>query len=131
MRTASLRVLCIDDNATCRNSIRDLLTLLGHLVDVAEDGFEGIEEMRRNQYDVVITDYQMPGMDGLEFAAVAKDFAANVPVILVSGCDKSGIEGKPGWCIPVAFLEKPFALSDVKPLLERITAKRKETARAS
>ena len=66
IKTNSLRVLVVDDHPTIRRTVRILLGKLGHHVDVAEDGWVALEAACQGDYDVVLLDIRMPGMDGVE-----------------------------------------------------------------
>jgi CheY-like chemotaxis protein len=59
-------VLVVDDNHMNRRVSARLLESLGHLPDLASDGFEAIEALQRHRYDLVFMDVQMPGLNGLE-----------------------------------------------------------------
>jgi len=78
-------VLCIDDNVLVLAIRKSLLESRDFRVLTAEDGRAGLEIVNRKPIDVVIVDYEMPGMDG---GAVAKELRRrypNLPILLVSG----------------------------------------------
>jgi two-component system chemotaxis response regulator CheY len=64
---SNLKVLTIDDSRTMRDMLKAALVPNGFDVWQASDGLEGLELMRRKAFDVVITDINMPVMDGLTF----------------------------------------------------------------
>ncbi len=78
-------VLAIDDDPTIRGLLADLLSLNGYSVITASEGREGIELFCQQHPDLVITDIQMPHMDGLELLRQVRDVDESVPVILVTG----------------------------------------------
>jgi two-component system, chemotaxis family, sensor histidine kinase and response regulator WspE len=84
------RVLAVDDSLTVRELIRKLLTNHGYLAEVAVDGMDGWNAVRAGHYDLVITDVDMPRMDGIELAAlIKKDPRLNsLPVMVVSYKDR-------------------------------------------
>jgi len=61
------RALAVDDSATMRNLVKIALEAEGFTVDTAENGREALELTKRNSYDVIISDVNMPVMDGLQF----------------------------------------------------------------
>lgn len=65
-RDRALHILVAEDNAINQELVRALLTRAGHRVDVVADGHEAVEAVRRNPYDVVLMDIQMPDVDGVE-----------------------------------------------------------------
>ena len=74
------RVLAVDDSLTVRELVRKLLTNRGYLADVAVDGMDGWNAVRTGHYDLVITDVDMPRLDGIELAAlIKKDPRLEVP----------------------------------------------------
>lgn len=80
------RVLVVDDSLTVRELERKLLVTHGYDADVAVDGMDGWNAVRSGEYDLVITDVDMPRMDGVELAGlIKKDPHLNsVPVMIVS-----------------------------------------------
>ena len=61
-----LRILVVDDSLSIRRVVGQMLTRWGHLVDTAGDGYEALELLQENRYDVVITDLEMPRVNGFE-----------------------------------------------------------------
>jgi two-component system sensor histidine kinase and response regulator WspE len=84
------RVLAVDDSLTVRELERKLLTNRGFVTDVAVDGMDGWNAVRSGQYDLVITDVDMPRMDGIELAKLIKNdpHLKSLPVMIVSYKDR-------------------------------------------
>lgn len=83
----NMRVLVIDDFATMRKIEKNILGQLGiKNVDEADDGSTALPKLKANQYDVVLLDWNMPNMTGLELLKVmrAEDSLKSVPVIMVT-----------------------------------------------
>lgn len=80
------RVLVVDDSLTVRELERKLLTSRGYAVDVAVDGVDGWNTVRSGEYDLVISDVDMPRMDGIELIGLLKKDPrlAALPVMIVS-----------------------------------------------
>ena len=83
-------VLAVDDSLTVRELERKLLTTHGYLADVAIDGMDAWNAVRAGQYDLVITDVDMPRLDGIELAALIKNDPdlKSLPVLIVSYKDR-------------------------------------------
>lgn len=90
VRTEYKRVLVVDDSLTVRELQRKLLTVRGYEVTTAVDGMDGWNTLREHRFDMVITDVDMPRMDGIEL--VEKIRAASqfrdMPVMIVSYKDR-------------------------------------------
>jgi two-component system sensor histidine kinase and response regulator WspE len=84
------RVLVVDDSIMVREAERQLLENRGYLVDVAVDGIDGWNSVRSVHYDLVITDVDMPRMNGIELVRSIKQDAslAATPVVIVSYKDR-------------------------------------------
>ncbi|MBV1790042.1 response regulator [Marinobacterium sp. D7] len=119
----SLRVLVVDDSRMARRHIMRVLGNLGicHLIE-AEDGREAIERLQREMVDLVVTDYNMPEVNGAELAEFIRQSAlhAHLPIMMVTSeandahlrnISQSGVD---------ALADKPFEPNMVKQLLVRL-----------
>ncbi len=85
-RRGRKRVLVVDESITVREVERQLLGNSGYDVDVAVDGVDGLEAVRNGKYDLIVTDVDMPRMNGLDFVRALRADArlGSIPVIIVS-----------------------------------------------
>lgn len=79
------RILVIDDERSIRNTLKEILQYEKYDVDLAEDGAQGLEQMSRNEYDIVLCDIKMPGMDGIEVLEKIQASFPDTPVVMISG----------------------------------------------
>jgi two-component system sensor histidine kinase and response regulator WspE len=84
------RILVVDDSLTVREMERKLLSARGYDVDVAVDGMDGWNVVRSGDYDLVVTDVDMPRMDGIELVTLIKGDVRlhTLPVMIVSYKDR-------------------------------------------
>jgi CheY-like chemotaxis protein len=83
---AMCMILVIDDEKGITTLIREALQMWGYGVEIAADGWEGIKKFEANQYDIVITDIRMPGMDGNSVARhIRNSDRKSTPIIGMSG----------------------------------------------
>lgn len=120
------RVLVIDDNETMRSGMALLLERMGHDVTAASGGEEGLRQMKARPFDLVITDYKMVDMDGLEVLdAVRRDYAdTDVVVITAYGTIDVAVEAMRKGAAD--FVVKADALYDVLRLRVEKVLKHRE-----
>lgn len=112
-RTGRPRVLVVDDEASIRELLSKTLALAEYEVDTAPDGRSAIERLRLGNYDLLIADLKMPGLDGLSLIREAKRLKSELPVIIITGfsTESSAIEAVN---LGVAgYLTKPFRVPQV------------------
>jgi len=85
MTTPPIRLLTVDDEEAIRSGIAAYFEDSGFLVSEASDGLAGLELIRQNRPDIVITDLRMPRMDGLELIDTVVAEFDNLPIIVLSG----------------------------------------------
>jgi DNA-binding response OmpR family regulator len=92
--TGSFLVLVVDDEATMRRSLADILRLEGYHVQMAESGEEAIQRLKNETYDLILLDLKMPGMSGVEVLRFAAGISPETQVILLTahGSLESAIE---------------------------------------
>jgi two-component system, NtrC family, nitrogen regulation response regulator NtrX len=79
------RILVIDDERSIRNTLKEILEYEKFEVDVAEDGFEGLEKIETSHFDVVLCDIKMPKMDGIEVLSKIQEKDPDATVVMISG----------------------------------------------
>lgn len=79
------RILFVDDEEGLRDMAKAILESQGYEVLCAKDGFEGLSALEETLPDLIISDLQMPNMDGFEFLTVVRGRFPHLPVIVMSG----------------------------------------------
>ncbi len=85
MRAQSLRILLIDDNRHGLVARRTVLEQQGHEVTTAANGPDGLERFQEETFDLVVTDYRMPGMTGQQVIKKIRQDRPKIPIVLLSG----------------------------------------------
>jgi CheY-like chemotaxis protein len=110
------RIVIVDDEPGIRRSLRAVLARAGYDVHEAADGLEGQRLCRELDPDLVITDIQMPGADGIQTIAALRAWAPGLPIIAISGGDQTarlGVLSSAGLLGAVTTLRKPFSVAEV------------------
>lgn len=119
----AIKILVVDDFPTMRRIIRNLLKDLGfENVDEAEDGVQGMEKLRNSTFDLIVSDWNMPNMDGLEMLKKIREDSdlAKIPVLMVTA------EAKKENIIAAAqagangYVVKPFTAATLEEKLDKI-----------
>jgi DNA-binding NtrC family response regulator len=79
------RILVIDDERSIRNTLKDILEYEKYEVDLAEDGIKALDKVKTAQFDVILCDIKMPGMDGIEVLEKLAEIIPDTPVVMISG----------------------------------------------
>jgi DNA-binding NtrC family response regulator len=79
------RILVVDDQESMRSLLRDMLEVIGYGVTLADGGEEALRLMEFTQFDLVLTDLNMPGMDGTALLRAIKSTYADLPVVIITG----------------------------------------------
>ncbi len=79
------RVLVADDEEIILQTISDILSKYGCVVDIAKEGQDAVEKIKNNDYDIILSDIKLPGRSGYEVFSAAKDKDEEVPVIFMTG----------------------------------------------
>lgn len=104
------RILIVDDDEMIRGLLTSTLVRMGFEIDVAADGMEALCVVERRRYDLIITDFHMPAMNGADLARAVKKRDPSCPIVAITGCHDAsdliaaGVDRT---------IRKPFALEDI------------------
>lgn len=112
-----MNILLIEDNRDLALNLFDYFEAKGHAMDLAEDGLSGLHLAASNQYDVLILDLMLPGIDGLTLCRRLREAGRQVPVLMLTARDSlddkiAGLEAGAD-----DYVVKPFALREVEARL--------------
>ena len=120
----SATILVVDDDALIAMSTVDMLTDLGHTVLEAHSGAQALDLLRDEQaVDLLLTDYAMPGMTGVELGEAARALRADLPVLLATGY----AELPEGTATDLPRLAKPYTQHQLAAMIGKLLAKVSET----
>lgn len=117
------KVLIVDDEKNIRTTLAQALEPLGLATDAAVNGEEALGKLAEDQYDVILLDLKMPGMDGMEVLRQIRQRHTGVRVVMITahGNVDSAVEAmKLG---AVDFIQKPFAPKEIREIVEEILAR--------
>ena len=119
--TRSLRILVVEDNADIAENIGDYLEMRGHVLDFAMDGIGGLHLALTQDYDIIVLDIMLPGIDGLTFSRKLREQAEiQTPILMLTARDtlEDKLEGFRAGADD--YLVKPFALEELAARLESL-----------
>lgn len=111
-------ILIIDDDEIILGVLSQLLSRSGYEVITADNGDMGLDLFLRKPYGIVLTDFDMPGMDGLTLAHHIKEKFPTTLVILMTGHDRESLSGRMKNGVVDFTLHKPFDLFTMLQILQ-------------
>jgi len=119
------RILVVDDNPAVLSLTAELLEHIGYLVSMAEDGIGALSQLKTDPFDILLTDFEMPGLDGYELAVAAKQQCFGIKVIIMTGHCTDELAERIGASFTVdGFLPKPFDLRSLNETLNQVRRNR-------
>lgn len=112
-----MHILVVEDDLNLREAIVDTLMLKGYQVTAAAHGVEGLNKVRNQSFDLVLSDINMPGMDGLALMQQIKKETPWLPVVLMTAYGDVGQAVKAMQMGANDYLMKPFELKELEQLL--------------
>ncbi|MEA3315233.1 MAG: response regulator [Campylobacterota bacterium] len=122
-KTSRLHLLYVEDSESVRESTLEILKEYFDNIVVANDGLDGFEKFKNNDFDIVITDIIMPNLNGLDMSRKIREVNKSIPVIMLTAFSESkyllesikiGIDG---------YLNKPLLLEEFNSLMQRVLIK--------
>ena len=113
-----MRILIIEDDRAIATNLYDFLSARGHAVDAAGDGVTGLHLAVADQFDAIVLDIGLPGMDGIKVCRKLRDEAhVDTPVLMLTARDTLDDKLEGFDCGADDYLVKPFALREVEARL--------------
>jgi len=106
-------ILVVDDDSVIRQLNTEVLLRSGYEVDAAEDGAAAWEALGADNYDLLITDHDMPGLSGLDLIKKLRAARMELPVIMATGKLPEEEFTRYPWLQPVARLLKPYTKAEL------------------
>lgn len=117
MKIPPKHVLVVEDESGVRELCRLMLRMEGHTVAEAKDGIEALDLFAKDRFDLVMTDFLMPGMSGCDLAAKLKQLAPSQRILMITGytsevgASQNHVD---------AILPKPFSLAELRHVFAQL-----------
>lgn len=115
-------ILVVDDNNVFRILVSKMLSRLGYEVSSADSGENGLRIFLMNKFDIVLSDYEMPGMDGVAFACSVKKSSPRTPVVIMTGAGRETVFSRNSTAVDEV-ISKPFSLAEIDVTIQNLSGK--------
>lgn len=117
-------VLVVEDSKSIRTVLSETLVAHGYDVVEAEDGKDGVEQLDGGKVDLIISDLNMPNMDGLEFVAACRSNPQYkfTPIIMLTTVTDESFKAKGRMLGVRIWMSKPFAEQELVDVVEKLTS---------
>ena len=115
-----MRILIVEDNPVNQKLTERVLSKLGYQSEIATNGLEALEAVKKQQYDLVLMDVQMPEMDGLEATRLIRKLLSTQPIIIAMTAN--AMQGDREACLQAGmddYISKPVKMDALVNLLEK------------
>jgi DNA-binding response OmpR family regulator len=121
-------ILIVEDEPDVRDVLTEILTLFGYQVTEAADGPHALRQISDNDFDLIITDLGLPGMDGAELSRKIRQKSIETPIIVVTGVELEKSQADFRHISNCCFIQKPFKIDELRKKITKysgITAEKK------
>ena len=119
----TLKILLVDDEDHLQEVLGLLLELDGHQVTTAFSGEQALEHAKEKKFDLVITDYKMPGMNGMDVVRSIKKENPDTSVVMITGYPTEDTEKEAQKLGVDEYVAKPFHMDKMREIIRRISYK--------
>lgn len=114
------RVLIVDDEPNVAMMLSDSLEALGsdYQFDIAHSGGEALDKVLKEQYMILITDHNMPGMTGLDLAQAVRQVSPDTQVVLMTGHGTEELRNVANHLKVDGYLDKPFSIKQIRQIVQ-------------
>jgi CheY-like chemotaxis protein len=107
------KILVIDDDKSARLLLERVLGRAGHTVTLVDNGEQGLALLAKDVYDLIITDKNLPGIDGLEVLRLARQAMPNLQAIVITGFPTPETKSSARDLGVFSYVTKPFGILDI------------------
>lgn len=122
------RILVIDDDRSARTLLERVLVRAGHQVTLVDDAQQGLDAIAKGGFDLLITDKNLPGIDGLEVLRRARDMQPQMQAILITGFPTAETKNHADELGVFSYVTKPFGVHDILDICDRAIRSRGSAA---
>ena len=115
-------ILVVDDNKFLRIAVSKMLSRLGYEVLSADSGEKGLSIFLKNKFHIVLSDYEMPGMDGVALACSIKKSSPRTPVVIMTGAGRETVLARKTTAVDEV-ISKPFTLAEIDETIQNLSGK--------
>jgi len=116
------KILVVDDNNVLLIVVSKMLSLLGYEVSSADSGENGLNVFRKSNFEIVLSDYDMPGMDGVAFACSVKKCSPRTPVVIMTGSGRESVFSRKSTAVDEV-ISKPFTLAEIDETIQNVASR--------
>jgi len=116
------KILVVDDNNVLLIVVSKMLSLLGYEVSSADSGENGLNVFRKSNFEIVLSDYDMPGMDGVAFACSVKKCSPRTPVVIITGSGRESVFSRKSTAVDEV-ISKPFTLAEIDETIQNVASR--------
>jgi len=119
-----LNILVVEDGQSQREMLRDFLRKEGHAVGEAESGDRAIQRVREGHYDLILLDYKMPGMDGMQVLESVKGINPEIDIVIITayGTIETAVDAMKAGALD--YITKPVEFEELMLLVDRVSERR-------
>lgn len=119
------KILIVDDNPHMCNLLTDILEIFDYQGITAKDGEDALSHLRKESFDLVITDLRMPNLGGMDLLKSIKEENPSLPVVVITAYGKADTERDVLAARADGYLAKPFKVNDIENLLKGLLKRSK------
>ena len=122
MEPRKKRILVIEDDREMRSLLEDYLEEEGYEVGSVDDGSEAFRKLARENFDLILTDIRMPGLNGLDILPGLKQIQPGILIIVITAFGSEEVQRRALERGADAYLEKPLQLDQLRTLIQEMVS---------